>query len=71
MWVEYIYIYCIVNHSAVYLPDSYLFRDPSDQTVAPSVSVTIENVPIEVILVLGDLDGLSDQFGQFSHYFQW
>ena len=46
---------------------SYLFRGPSDQAVDPSVSFTIENGSSWVVLVMGDLDGPSVQFGPFSH----
>ena len=42
------------------IPGSYLFRDPSDQTVYLSVSFTIENGPP------CDLGGSSDLCGPFS-----
>ena len=34
---------------------SYLFYNPSDQTVGQSISFTIENRPHGVVLIVGDL----------------
>ena len=43
-----------------------LFRGPLDQTVGPSVSFSIKTDHSVVVFVIGDLGGVSDQYGPFS-----
>ena len=45
---------------------SYLFRDPSDQTVYPSVFLPLKTDHPTDVPVTGDLSGQSDQYEPFS-----